>query len=245
LPHGAGDDRGHDLIDGSRLRRGAFPAGEQQVPGPDQRGREHLDVGVGRDSAQFPFGGEVGGDHGRGFREDRDAGRPGLAQPGAQVIAEDEQADDLQGDRPEQGRQRAGEVAGHGAGPGGLAQRDGLGADPAGAVEHELGQEGVKVGEVPVQDALGDPCFRGDRAAGQRVGPVPEQDALGGVEQPGARVADGYPGRHRASFLRSRDPARLTSGRVPTLPTPATSLIRTDLACRVCPLTAGTPRRRV
>lgn len=30
-------------MDGSSLRRGAFPAGEEQVPGPDQRGRERVE----------------------------------------------------------------------------------------------------------------------------------------------------------------------------------------------------------
>ena len=132
-----------------------------------------------------------------GLRQDRDAGRPGLAQPGAQVIPEGDEADDRHGDRPEQVRQRVGEVAGDGAGPGGLAQGGGLGADPGDAVQHELGEEGVEVGEVPVQDALGAACLGGDRPAGQRVRPVPEQDALGGVEQLLARVADGDPGRHR------------------------------------------------
>ena len=31
----------------------------------------------------------------------------------------------------------------------------GLGLEPGGPVQHELGEEGVEVGEVPVQDALG------------------------------------------------------------------------------------------
>ncbi len=94
------------------------------MPGPDQRGSECVDVGIGRNVAQFALGGEVGGDHGRGLRQDRDAtGWPGLAQPDAQVIPEDDEAYDRHGDRPEQGCQRVGEVVGDGAGPGGLAQR--------------------------------------------------------------------------------------------------------------------------
>jgi hypothetical protein len=36
--HHAGDDGGHDLADGFGLWQGAIPAGEQQVPGPDQVG---------------------------------------------------------------------------------------------------------------------------------------------------------------------------------------------------------------
>ena len=44
----AGEDRGHDLVDGSGLGRGAFPVGEQQMSGPDQRRSERVDVGVER-----------------------------------------------------------------------------------------------------------------------------------------------------------------------------------------------------
>ena len=80
------------------------------------------------------------------------------AEPGPQVVPEGDQADDRHGDRAEQVRQHAGEVAGDGAGPGGLAQGGGLVADPGDAVLHELGEEGVEVGEVPVQDALGQPA---------------------------------------------------------------------------------------
>lgn len=47
--HNAGDDRSHDLADGASLRRGAFPVGEEHVPGPDQRGCEGVDVGPGPD----------------------------------------------------------------------------------------------------------------------------------------------------------------------------------------------------
>ena len=123
------------------------------------------------------------------------------AQPGAQLVPEGDEADDRHRDRPEQVRQRAGEVVGDGAGAGGLAQGGGLGVHPGDAVEHELGEEGVEVGEVPVQDALGAAGLGGDRPAGQRARPVPEQDALGGVEQLLAHVADGHPCRHRASFF--------------------------------------------
>lgn len=88
-------------------------------------------VGVRRDAAQFAFGGEVGGEHGRGFREDGDAGRSGLAQPGAQAVPEGDEADDRHGDRPEQLHQRAGEVVRDGAGPGAAAQGGGPGAGRA------------------------------------------------------------------------------------------------------------------
>ena len=74
-------------------------------------GRERVDVGAGGDAAEIPLGGQVRGDHGGDFRRDRHAGRDGLAQPGAQVVPEDEEADDLHGDRPELVRERAGRQA--------------------------------------------------------------------------------------------------------------------------------------
>ena len=42
-----------------------------------------------------------------------------------------------------------------------------LDLDLADAVQHELGEEGIEVGEVPVQDASGTACLGGDRPAGQ------------------------------------------------------------------------------
>jgi hypothetical protein len=38
---------------------GGDGVGEQQVPGPDQGGGEHVDVGVGGDAAQVALGGPV------------------------------------------------------------------------------------------------------------------------------------------------------------------------------------------
>ena len=116
----------------------------------------------------------------------------------AQGVPGDDEADDRDGDRPEQFRQRVGEVVGDGAGPGRVAQGGGLAVDPADAVQDELGEEVVEVGEVPVQDALGAARLRRDGPAGQRAGAVPEQDPLGGGEQLLARVAQGHTGRHRA-----------------------------------------------
>ncbi len=60
---------------------------------------------------------------------------------------------------PKRSSQRVGEVAGDGAGPGGGTQGGGLAVQPGDAVRHELGEEGVEVGEVPVQDALGAACL--------------------------------------------------------------------------------------
>jgi Flp pilus assembly protein protease CpaA len=211
----AAENRGHHRGDGFGVRLGAFPVHGQQVGGADERERERVDVSAGGDAAEIPLGGQVRGDHGGDFRRDRHAGRDGLAQPGAQVIPEDEEADDLYGDRPELVRERAGQVAGDGAGSCGCEQRGGLAADLVDPVEHKLGEEGVEVGEMPVQDALGAARFRGDRPAGEPARPVSEQHALGSGEQLLAHVADGDPCWHRPSLLRC---ARnyLSSGRLPT-----------------------------
>jgi len=83
--HDAGNDRGHHLAAGASLRRSASPVGEQQVPGPDQGGSERVYVGIGRDAAQVAVCDEIGADHGGGFRRQRDACRPGPAQPGATI----------------------------------------------------------------------------------------------------------------------------------------------------------------
>jgi hypothetical protein len=158
-------------------------------------------VGVRRDAAEVPLGGEVGGDHPHGLRDHRQADRPGRPQPGAQFVPERDEREDRHGDRLEHGRQSGGEIADDRAAPGGLAQYGGLGLHPAGAVQHEVGEEGVEVGEVPVQDALGAARLRGDRPARESARPVPQQDALGGVEQLLTHVAHGDPGRHRAFRL--------------------------------------------
>jgi len=192
------EDRGHHLGDGCGLRRVCLPVGEQPVPGTDQDGAERVDVGIGRDAAQVPLRGEVGRDHHHGLGQHRNAGRPVPAQPGAQRVAEVDEGDDRHRRRPEQCRQRPGEVAGHRAGPGGLAQGGGLRIHPLHAVEHELGEERVEVGEVPVQHPLRHPGLRGDRPAGQRARPAGEQDPLGGIEQLLACIADGHPCRHLA-----------------------------------------------
>ena len=105
--------------------------------------------------------------------------------------------------------------------PADVAQGGGLAVDPGDAVEDELGEEGVEVGEVPVQHALGAARLGGDGPAGQRVRPVAEQDPLGGVEQLLADVADGHPGRHCAlpSLIAVDEWARAHyGGRMPTIP---------------------------
>ena len=201
--HDACDDRCHDLEDGFSPRRGSFAVRKQQVPGPDERRSERVDVGIRRDAAEFPLDGEIGGDHDCGFRQDRDAGRSGFAQPNAQVITRDDEADNNQCDRAEHGRQGAGEVAGDRAGPRRAAQRCALTFHPGDAVEHKLGKEGIEVGEVPVQDALRAACLRGKRPAGQGTRPISEKDPLSSVEQLLARVADGYPRRQRRLLLRT------------------------------------------
>lgn len=196
--HDARDHRSDHLVDGVNFWRRAFAAGEEQVPGPDQRGRERVDVSVRRDAAQVALDGEVGGDHARRFCYERNARRGGLAQPGAQVVSEDQEGDDRNSDGGEQLGECVGEVVGDGARPGGVAQSNCVVVDPSAAVGDELAEEGVEVGEVAVQDALRDARFRGDRPTGQRARPVAKQYPLGGVEELLASVAQGDPGRNRA-----------------------------------------------
>src|ERR1022692_4329893 len=129
------------------------------------------------------------GDRGGGRGAEGEAGAGGGPQPGAQFVARDDQADERENRRGEQVRERSGQVARDGAAPRHGAQGRRRAADPCDAVERELGEERVELGEVPVQHSFGYARFRGDRAAGQAAGAVPEQDALGGVEEPPSRVA--------------------------------------------------------
>jgi hypothetical protein len=66
------------------------------------------------------------------------ARQPGLPQPGAQIIPEGDEGDDGHGDRYEHTCQRLGEIADDGAGPGRVAQRGGLDANPGDAVGARL-----------------------------------------------------------------------------------------------------------
>jgi hypothetical protein len=65
-----------------------------------------------------------------------------------------------------------------------------------GPVEHEVGQEGVEVGEVPMQNALGTARLVGDGPAGESSWPVPQQHAFRGVEQLPPRVTQMHPSWH-------------------------------------------------
>ncbi len=180
------DNRRHYLADGPRFGRNAVPAGEQQVPGPDQHGREHLDVSIRRDAPEVALDGEVRGDHGRRLRQNRDAGRHRTAQASAQFIPEGDEGDHRHSQRPEYVHQRAGEVVRDRAGPGCRAQGSGPAVDPADAVQYEFGEERVEITEVPVQDTLGAACLRGDRPAhyGGRMPTVPPEQPTPGRPEP-------------------------------------------------------------
>jgi hypothetical protein len=212
-----GDDRGHDPADGRGIRLGRVDVGEEQVGGAHQGRGERADVGVGREAAELPLGGEVAADHGGGLRQQREPGAGGGPQPGPELVTGDHQADERQVLRCEQPGERGGQVAGDGAGAGGGAQIGGLDGDPGDPGEREVDQEGVEIGEVAVQHALGDPRLGGDGPAGQAAGPVAEQDAFGRLEQLPARVANRHPCRHRDRpfrvLRRTRTPA--PSGHVP------------------------------
>ncbi len=94
------EDRGHHLSNCASLRRAPFRSTNCRCPAPDQGESEHVDIGIGHDAAQVALDGEVGGDHGGGVCRQRDTGRPGLAQPGAQLVAEDDEGDDRQATDP-------------------------------------------------------------------------------------------------------------------------------------------------
>ena len=185
--------------------------------GADQGRGERADVGVGRYAAELPLGGEVARDHGGGLRQQRDPGSGGGSQPGAELVAGDDQADERQVLRREQLREHGGKVARDRSGPGGGAQVGGLVGDPGDPREREVDQERVEIGEVAVQHALGDSRLGRDRAAGQAAGPVAQQDAFGRVEELPARIADGHPCRHPVRPFRVLRRARtpLSSGRAP------------------------------
>ena len=93
--------------------------------------------------------------------------------------------------------QRAADVVHDRARPRRRAQDGRLAIESRDAVGHELGEERVEVGEMPVQHAFRARRLGRHRPAGEPGRPVPEQDALGGVEQAGPHFADGNPGRQR------------------------------------------------
>lgn len=80
--------------------------------------------------------------------------------------------------------------------PHGLTQRTRLPLKLRGPVEHEVGEEGVEVTEVPVQNPFGAARLVGDGPAGQPVRAVPQKHAFGSAEQLLPRVAKVHPGRH-------------------------------------------------
>ena len=106
-----------------------------------------------------------------------------LAQPDAQPIPGDDQGDDGHRDLSEQGDHAGGEVVGDRARTGGLSQPGRRGVQPVEPIQDELGEELVEVGEMPVQDTLGDARLGGDGAAGEGARPVSDQDALGRFEE--------------------------------------------------------------
>ena len=116
--------------------------------------------------------GQVAGDRGAGLGEDRDAAPgSGLPQPCAQFVPEGDERDDRRRDRSEQGGQRAGELSATVPVPTDSRSARACISSCSGPVEHKLGEEGVEIGEVPVQDAFGAVRLVGDGPAGQALGP--------------------------------------------------------------------------
>ena len=152
----ARDDRRHDLLDGIGFRRGGAPSANSRCPAPISVGAS---VSMSASAAMRPelaLGGEVAGDHGCGFGEERDAAAAWSRAAGRGAHAGGDEPDDRHRDRLEQVLKARGQVAGDGAGPGASrAGRRHWRLEPGYPVADQLGEEGVEVGEVPVQDALG------------------------------------------------------------------------------------------
>ena len=96
LARDRGDDGSHDPADGGGVGLGPVDVGEQQVGGADQGRGQRADVGVGGDAAEFPLGREVAADQDGGLGQEGDARSGGGAQPGAQLVTCDDQADKRQ-----------------------------------------------------------------------------------------------------------------------------------------------------
>jgi hypothetical protein len=143
-------DGGHDFPHGPGLRWAVLPLGEQQVRGTDQCGRERVDVGVGCDPAKVALGRQGPNDHGRALADERESGGAGRAQPPGQLVPGDDEDHDRHHDRIEAGHRSAGQIVRDDTGPGRVPQGGGLGLDPRDAVQYQLGEEGVKVSEVPM-----------------------------------------------------------------------------------------------
>lgn len=177
------DEGVHGLLDGCCVRRAAHSTGEEQVSGSDERGGERRGVGVGSDAAAALFGVQVGGDHGGGLGHDRDASGPSPGEAGAQSVPADDKTNDCHGQRLEDGDQGAGEVAGDAADARCVTKGRSVTVDLGGSIHDQLGEEGVEVREVSVQDTLGDPSLCGHGPARQRRRSLAAQDPLGGLEQ--------------------------------------------------------------
>lgn len=94
-----------------------------------------------------------------------------------------DKTDDCHGQRLEDGDQGAGEVAGDAADARCVTKGRSVTVDLGGSIHDQLGEEGVEVREVSVQDTFGDPSLCGHGPARQRRRSLAAQDPLGGLEQ--------------------------------------------------------------
>jgi hypothetical protein len=191
----------HNLLDGLGPGRRAFSVGKEKVSGTDERRSERRSIGVGSDTAHLSLERQVRSEHGGSLGQDGHAGSAGFSQPGPHAVTRDNQADDGHGHRLEQLYQRGRQVVHDRAGAGRAPQDQGLRVHSAHTVEYKLGQEGVEISEVPMEDAFGATCFGGDRSARQPSHPVPAQDAFCRTEQLSPRVGHGHTSRHETSPL--------------------------------------------
>ena len=187
-------------------RAGRRPGRRRAGVRPRSASARRVDIGVCRGAVQLSFGGEVRRQHGGRFGQDWDTGRDVVAQPCPQSVPGDDEAHDHECDRSEHSSQRAGEVVDYPPRPGRLSQDEGLTLDPGDAVQYELDQEVVQIGEVAVQDTLGAARFVGDGPGGQCTRPVADQHALGRVER--ARASRRVPRSARPPPCRTRHAAQ-------------------------------------
>jgi SAM-dependent methyltransferase len=224
VEYGAGGHGCYETADGCPVWPTGIAISEQQMRAADEGEGERVNVGVGSNAAMPTFVGEVCGDCVRGLGEDRNAAaRQRLLQAAAHFVAEGDQRNERYQNRPEHVSQCDGQVARDRAAPDGLAQRRNLLLSSCGPVDHQLGDEGVEVDEVSVQDPLCAACLVRDSPAGQGDRSVSHQYTFGRGEQLLARIAKVDAGRHRGTRFRERlkigrnSPLRPYSGRVPTI----------------------------
>jgi hypothetical protein len=117
-------------------------------------------------------------------------------QTGTELIAREHESNKCQPKRVEQLEERCREVSDHRCTAGSVNQINRYGVNGGDSLPDERSEEVIEVGEVPVQDALGDTGLIGDGSTRETCGPVAKQHSFAGGEKLRARVAQCYSGGH-------------------------------------------------